>query len=383
MYHRLCKPLVSNSFFLFGSRGTGKSTLLETLFAGKPTLWIDLLDAEEARRYLLHPELLEERAPRDGKTWVVIDEVQRVPALLNHVHRLIEKRKIKFALTGSSARKLKRGAANLLAGRAFLNYLHPLTSAELGRDFSLGDALHWGTLPRLVSLADTLEKQEYLRAYSNTYLKEEIREEQVVRQIEPFLRFLEVAAQCNGEPLNFSKIARDCGTDPKAVERYYQVLEDTLVGFFLPPFHRSVRKRQLQRSKFYFFDLGVKRSLEGSLQVPLLPRTSEYGKAFEHFVILECLRLNDYHRKDYRFSYLRTKDDLEVDLIVERPGKKLLLMEIKSTERVDGTQVSKLHGLQSALSPCELWVVAQEKSPRRIEKAEILPWQEALQRLYP
>ena len=381
MYPRICKPLLSNSFFLFGSRGTGKSTLLQEIFKGKKTLWIDLLDDEEARQYLLRPALLEERVPADG-SWVVIDEVQRVPSLLNYVHRLIEKRKTKFALTGSSARKLKRGAANLLAGRAFLNYLHPLTSVELSKAFDLNMALHWGTLPKLFSLANDLERREYLRTYCHTYLREEIKEEQIIRQVEPFVRFLEVAAQCNGEPLNFSKIGRDSGTDPKAVERYYQILEDTLVGFFLNPFHRSIRKRQTQRSKFYFFDVGVKRSLEGSLQVPLLPRTSEFGKAFEHFLILECMRLNDYLRKEYRFSYLRTKDDLEIDLVIERPGKKLVLLEIKSADRVDEMEISRLANLRSDLNPCELWIASQEKIPRTIGKTEILPWQTVLNRLY-
>ncbi len=340
-----------------------------------------MLDDEEARQYLLRPALLEERVPADG-SWVVIDEVQRVPSLLNYVHRLIEKRKTKFALTGSSARKLKRGAANLLAGRAFLNYLHPLTSVELSKAFDLNMALHWGTLPKLFSLANDLERREYLRTYCHTYLREEIKEEQIIRQVEPFVRFLEVAAQCNGEPLNFSKIGRDSGTDPKAVERYYQILEDTLVGFFLNPFHRSIRKRQTQRSKFYFFDVGVKRSLEGSLQVPLLPRTSEFGKAFEHFLILECMRLNDYLRKEYRFSYLRTKDDLEIDLVIERPGKKLVLLEIKSADRVDEMEISRLANLRSDLNPCELWIASQEKIPRTIGKTEILPWQTVLNRLY-
>lgn len=384
MYHRLCKPIKSNSYFLFGSRGTGKSSLLKELFnEDKSTIWLDLLDEDLARRLLLKPKLLEEYCQKLNKnSWVVIDEIQKVPALLDTVHRLIEKKQLRFALTGSSARKLKRGEANLLAGRAFLNNLHPLTYKELANDFLLDDVLQWGSLPQVFKYKTELEKREYLRTYVNTYLKEEIKEEQLVRRIDPFLKFLEVAAQSNGQILNFSKIGRDSDTDYKSVERYYEILIDTLVGFYLDPYHESVRKRQSSKSKFYFFDLGVKKALEQTLSIPTQPRTYAYGNAFEHFFILEAIRFRDYFRVEEKLSYLRTKDDLEIDLIVERPGQKKILIEIKSTDRVDDTEILKLKNIKKDMGKCEFWVVCQEERSRTIEGFEVINWREALNRLY-
>ncbi|MBI2606729.1 MAG: DUF4143 domain-containing protein [Deltaproteobacteria bacterium] len=227
-----------------------------------------------------------------------------------------------------------------------------------------------------------MEKQEYLSAYANTYLKEEIREEQIVRNLEPFIRFLEVAAQCNGTILNQSKIARDSGTDSKTIERYYSILVDTLIGYFLEPYHRSVRKRQSKRSKFFFFDLGVKRALENTLTVPVQPKTSGYGRSFEHFFILECFRFNDYHRTKYKFSYLMTKDDLEVDLIVERPGKTPVLIEIKSGVDVDEVEIGRYQKIKRDLEPCEFWVVSQVAASRKGLFYEVLPWKAALTRLF-
>lgn len=258
----MCKPLKERSFFLFGARGTGKTHLLRRIFKDAPTIWLDLLRDDEVLELTRNPSILESRLRRSissstGPLWVVIDEVQKVPSLLNEVHRILEEPeyqgKIKFALTGSSARKLKRGGANLLAGRALLNYLFPLTYRELGEQFLIEHALTWGTLPNVINSTSDLERAEVLRAYFSVYLKEEIKEEQIVRKLDPFLRFLEVAAQVNGEPLNFARIGRDCLVDEKQVVRYFQILEDTLIGFFLQPFHESIRKRQTAQSKFYFF----------------------------------------------------------------------------------------------------------------------------------
>lgn len=388
MYSRICKPLESNSFFLFGPRGSGKTSLLKDNFSHKNCLWLDLLDDELAQEYLLRPKLLWERLNKslhtqDKYDWVIIDEIQKVPALLDIVHMAIEEKKQKFALTGSSARKLKRGAANLLAGRAFVNHLHPLTSVELKDDFDLQKILKWGSLPKIFSLDNDLERSEFLKSYVNTFLKEEIKEEQLVRKMTPFVKFLGVAAQANGTVLNMSKIARDSGTDPSAVERYFEILIDTMIGYYLEPFHFSVRKRQSQKSKFYFFDLGVQRALSRTLSVDLVPGTYPYGNAFEHFLILELIRLRDYHRKDYEFSYLRTKDDLEIDLIIERPGLPRILLEIKSSESVDNVEIEKLKKIKMDLQPCELWVASREKQLRSNGFAEIGPWQEFVKRLYP
>lgn len=382
MYARLSKPVFSKSFFIFGARGTGKSTLLRQHFQNKAVFWIDLLDEEKLQTFFRHPRRFEEEILAQTADWVVVDEIQKAPVLLDYVHRLIESHKIKFALTGSSARKLKRSAANLLAGRALVNHLHPLTFIEVGENFKLSDILQYGSLPEVLNSKTEIEKKEYLRAYTRTYLKEEIREEQIVRKVEPFLRFLEVAAQSNGSILNYSKIARDSGVDSKAVERYFEILSDTLVGHYLEPYSRSLRKRQSQKAKFYFFDLGVKRALENTLNVDLNPSTYAYGRAFEHFFIVECMRLNDYFRKDYRFSYLRTKDDFEIDLIVERPGLKELFIEIKSTGAIDEITVNKYKTFKRETKIRELWIVSNDGTIRKSGDIWILPWKEALHRLF-
>ena len=387
MYHRICKPLLSNSLFLFGPRGTGKTTLLRELFADHNTLWIDLLKHDQLLDFVRDPQALRRRIRglKSPPRWVIIDEIQKVPRLLDEVHSLIEDHsfspRLKFALTGSSARKLKRGAANLLAGRALVNKLHPLTSVELGADLDVDSTLHWGALPNVVTASSDIERQEILRAYALVYLKEEIREEQLIRKLDPFLRFLEIAAQSNGNVINYSKIARDIESNSKTVERYFQILEDTLIGFFLDPFHKSVRKRQSKRSKFYLFDTGVKRALDGTLVVPILPRTYEYGNAFEHFVILELIRLNDYYRADYRFFYLMTKD-IEVDVIVERPGKKTALVEIKSGRIVDEVEVRKLATIANSFPNSECFMFSQVSAPVQIGTVAVLPWKEGLSRLF-
>ena len=209
---------------------------------------------------------------------------------------------------------------NLLVGRAFVYNLFPLTVPELEDAFDLEDALRWGTLPGIYALEGNEDKQSYLRAYALTYLKEEIVAEQIVRRLDPFRQFLEVAAQANGTIINYANIARDVGADPKTVISYFSILEDTLVGFLLPAFHRSVRKQQRTNPKFYFFDTGVKRSLDRTLNVPLNARTYEYGKAFEHFVITQIAHLSRYRYPDWRLSYLQTGAGAEIDLLIDRPG---------------------------------------------------------------
>jgi len=381
MYKRFVKPIKSQSFFIFGARGTGKSTWLRDEFRQAKALWIDLLDEENYLRLTAHPEVFYEQC-LNAQEWVVVDEIQRIPGLLNYVHKLIEEKKLKFALTGSSARKLKREGANLLAGRALTNSLHPLTYAELGSDFNLQKVLQYGSLPKIFALATDEERQAFLRAYTNNYIRQEVKEEQAVRKLNPFLRFLEVSAQMNGQILNYSAIARDCGVDGTAIERYYEILEDTLLGFHLEPFHESVRKRQAKRAKFYFFDLGVKRALERQVTRSLDDGTVPFGHAFEHFFILEVLRLRDYLKPDDRLSYLRTKDDMEIDLIIERPGESRKLIEVKSSKQVPEIEVRRLLKLKRDLEPCELWFASREKQTRVIEGAEILNWREVLNRLY-
>ena len=287
----------------------------------------------------------------------------------------------RFVLTGSSSRKLRRGASNLLAGRAFVYSLHPLTAPEFQDAFQLEEALAWGTLPRLFSLDRTEDRQAYLRAYALTYLKEEIVAEQIVRRLDPFRQFLEVAAQSNGTIVNYANIARDVGADPKTVLSYFSILEDTLVGSLLPAFHRSLRKQQRTSPKFYYFDTGVKRSLERTLDIPLQPGTYEYGKAFEHFVITQILHLSRYRYPDWRCSYLRTGAGAEIDLVIERPGMPTALVEIKSTDRLDERDVRNIARFtQDFADPLALCI---SRDPARMQMGHVLclPWREALDEL--
>jgi len=385
MYPRALNLPISLSFFLFGARGTGKTQLLKTALGHFPNvLWIDLLKEGETLAFTRNPGELRNRvdAFSSPPSIIVIDEVQRVPGLLNEIHALIEEKKLRFALTGSSARKLKRGGANLLAGRALLNNLYPLTHLELKEDFSLEEVLNWGSLPGLYSMKEDSLRAQFLRTYVDLYLREEIREEQIVRNLDPFARFLEVAAQANGTIINYSKIGRDAGTDSKAVSRYFEILEDTLIGFFLDPYHRSIRKRQRQQAKFYFFDTGVKRALEGSLRVPVNPRTYEWGNAFEHLVLLEIYRMNSYLQADYKFSYLRTHNDSEIDLIAERKGSETWAIEIKSAQEIDPVRLRQFAQIAGDIPNSKAAIFCDTKVAKRVVGVEILPWKEGIQRLF-
>jgi predicted AAA+ superfamily ATPase len=392
MYRRLVNILEEQSFFLFGARATGKSYLLEQRFGRSKVLWIDLLDDDQFLALTKRPRqleqlMLEHFEARRGNTskWVVIDEVQRIPKLLNEVHRLLEspewRNKVKFALTGSSARKLKRLGSNMLAGRALLNRLFPLTFEELSSDFNLDRVLNWGSLPGVFCASNDPQRAAILRSYVATYLSEEIREEQIVRQLDPFVRFLEVAAQSSGLIVNYSSIGRDCQVDSKAVARYFQILEDTLLGFFLPAYSKSVRKQQSQASRFLLFDLGVQRALRGALAVPVVPSNYEYGRAFEQLVILEIYRLNQYRERDLKLSYLRTKDGAEIDLIVEDPRGPTWLIEVKSSANVNDDDVAKLSRFLPTFSGACAVVLSRDPAARRVGDVRILPWQEGIREI--
>jgi len=346
----------------------------------KEALYIDLLDADMEEQYSLRPKLLIEQAEAMNKgDWIIIDEIQKVPKLLDHVHILVEKKGVLFALTGSSSRKLKRGGANLLAGRAFSFSLHPFTSKELGDNFKLQEALQWGTLPKIISFDSDIDKSRFLRTYTQTYLREEILIEQLIRNLTPFRLFLPIAAQMNTQIINYSNIARDAGVDHKTVQNYYQILVDTNLGFFLEPYNRSVRKVQKQSPKFYLFDMGVKRALEKKLNVPLTPRTTDYGDAFESWFVSECFRLNHYLELDYEFYYLRTKDDVEIDMIIDRPGDTQILLEIKSSETIDERHVKSLAHFKNDFPDAELICVSRVKNKQMINGITVMPWREALE----
>jgi len=384
MFRRIKKINKNNSFFLFGARGTGKSTLLQQHFQGTNTLWIDLLRDADEERFGRYPDELSRALEVGSYQHVIIDEVQKAPKLLDVVHFEMGRReKTQFVLTGSSARKLRRGSANLLAGRAFTYKLFPLTSIELAESFQLRDCLEWGSLPKVFSYVSREEKSDFLRAYVKTYLREEIQIEQLVRQLDPFRNFLEIAAQSNCKIINYSKMAKDVGVDDKTIAQYFSILEDTLLGFILPAFQRSVRKQQRVAPKFFSFDTGVVRALNNTLRVELLPQTYAFGNAFEHWVLLECVRLNEYYHLDYRFSYLQTKDDAEIDLIIQRPGQADLLVEIKSSARVTEEHTSSLKHFQKSWKlPCEAEVWSLDELEKKDENVLCLHWQKALQKRF-
>lgn len=333
-----------HSFFLFGARGTGKSTLIHKHFENTKHELIDLLDPETFIKLQANPSFLESMLGSTTREnpWIIIDEVQKVPQLLDLVHLLIENKKFKFALTGSSARKLKRGGGNLLAGRAFTYKLYPLLESELGDKFDLIQALGFGTLPKILQFESRNECSLFLQSYVETYIQEEIISEQIIRNMPPFRRFLQVAAQTNGNIINFTKIASEASTDAGNVKNYFYVLEDTLIGFFLEPYHRSIRKRQRQSPKFYWFDTGVSRAVSKHLDLPVKESTYEYGKLFESFLITQIKTHLEYQQKQFQLSYLMTKDNAEVDLIIERAGEKNVFIEIKSSKDVREEELANL-----------------------------------------
>lgn len=382
MFKRNVKISKSHSFFLFGARATGKSTLIKQAFSEDEALWVDLLNPEvEDLLYKSPNELAAMIEAHPKKKWIVIDEIQKNPKLLDVVHSLSKNKELKFVLTGSSARKLKRGGANLLAGRAFKYTCHPLTHVELSEQFKIEEVLTFGSLPEIFSLSNPEDKSDYLRAYVDTYFREEIVAEQIVRKLKPFKNFLQVAAQMNGKILNISKIAQDVGVDHTTIQTYFEILEDTLVGYLLEPFHDSIRRRQRQASKFYYFDLGVTRALKKNLDVPLKPETYDYGEVFEHFCLLEIKRLIDYKKPDWTLSYLRTKDDAEIDLIIERPGLKRVAIEFKSTTKLKSLNEAKSRAfisLVNDLKKSEGFIFSQDPIERKFEGIWCLPWQKGI-----
>lgn len=379
MVRRIFKPLNSESFFLFGARGTGKSTFIEADFPSASFWKIDLLHEEIFDRYSRKPSLIENdwEALKTKPEWVFIDEVQRIPPLLNHIHRMIENNKQKFILTGSSARKLKVLGANLLAGRAFLNHFFPLTFLEWEDQLNLEEVLHWGSLPKILHL-NLEERTQYLRTYVSLYIKEEVLLEHFVKNLEPFRAFIEVAAQSNGKIVNYANISRDVGLDDKTIKNYYSILEDTLLGFYLPAYHKSIRKGQSSHPKFYFFDTGIKRAIERTLQDRFSPQSYAYGDAFEHLVILEFYRLNSYWNLDYKLSFFRTKEGKEIDLILSR-GRKTIVVEIKSRTTISEEEIKALSSLARELKATNIFYLSNDPFATILYDVHCLPWQKGIQ----
>lgn len=335
MYLRILKLdalLKVRSYFLFGPRATGKSTLIHQTLPNAKVY--DLLEANTFSRLLRKPGLLaEETSPSD---WVVIDEIQKLPSLLDEVHRLIQQRQQRFLLTGSSARKLKRGAANLLAGRAFKAELFPLTSHEIN-EFNLLTYLNTTGLPEFYG-SDLAS--DFLEAYVGTYLQEEIQAESLTRDLPGFTRFLEVVALSNGAEINFASVSSDTGVNVKTVANYFSILEDTLTGFPIPPFKSTRKRKAITRSKFFLFDIGV---VNWIAKRSMIEEKSElFGYALEHFIVLELRAYLAYRKKRQPLQYWRSVSGFEVDLVA---GNQLAL-EIKATDLVKDKHLKGLRALK-------------------------------------
>lgn len=338
MYSRLLKSPKDKSFFLFGPRGTGKTTWVRSKFPS--AIYLDLLEAELFNDLTAHPQRLENFIPKNFKNWIIIDEVQKIPELLNEVHRLIEKYKYQFILTGSSARKLRRKGQNLLAGRALTYSMHPLTTVELGKDFDLEHSLTYGQLPCAYTESNP---KGYLESYVKTYLHEEVQQEGLTRNLGAFYRFLESASFSQGSILNISGVSRECAVERKVIENYFTILEDLLIAFRLPVFTKKSKRRLVSHPKFYFFDVGVFRTLRpmGPLDMP----EEVQGVSLETLFLQELMAINDYLNLGYKIFYWRTSDNTEVDFILYG-DKGIKAFEIKRTGKFSA---SMLKGLKSFL----------------------------------
>lgn len=353
---------LDSSIFLFGARQTGKSTLLRNQLKG--AIYIDLLDSELLMRFRSKPNLLYEMLQdKDEQTVVVIDEIPEVPELLNEVHRLISEKGIKFVLCGSSARKLKRKGHNTLGGRALPCYFFPLVSAEIP-NFDLDKALLHGMLPTHYFAKNP---QRLLAAYIDVYLKEEILQESIVRQLGTFQRFLEVAALSNGEMINYSNIATDCGIKVHTVRAYFDILEDTLIGYRIPAYTQTIKRRLIQAPKFYFFDVGLPQYLLN--RTTLAQGTIEYGHAFEHFIVQELVAFIRYNHKKETLSYWRTHTGVEVDAVI---GDAQVAIEIKSTNNIQSKHLKGLKSFVSDYPHARPIVVSLDKLTRKTDGIEIM-----------
>ena len=365
------------SAFLWGPRKTGKSTFLKIAFPHSPVF--DFLQTDLHLDLTRRPALLRERLlarPVQDRIYpVILDEVQKIPQLLDEVHWLIENQGMSFVLCGSSARKLKRGNANLLGGRAWRFEMYPLVSAELGKDIKLLHLLNRGTLPSHY-LQSTYRRA--LRAYVQDYLKEEVFAEGLTRNVPAFSRFFEAMGYSHGELTNYANIARECGVDAKTVKEYYQILVDTLLGRFVSPFKRQQHRQVIIKSpKFYLFDVGV----AGALTQRQLheEKGALFGQAFEHLIFTELAAHASYSELEYDIQFWRTKSGMEVDFVLARGT---VALEVKGTSQVDGRALRPLQAFIEEYSPQKALVVCNEPAERMVGSIRILPWRDFLQQLW-
>ena len=379
MYSRIIQFPTEKSFFLFGPRATGKTTWLRQLFPD--AVYIDLLQSEVYAMLLAAPERLARFIPPDCRKPIIIDEVQRVPELLNKVHRLIEQKQqyknknIRFILTSSSARKLRVKGVNLLAGRALTRFMHPLTVQELGNDFSLETSLKFGHLPAIYSEPDPAD---YLASYIQTYLREEVQQEGLTRNLQVFARFLEAASFSQGSVLNISEVARDCGAGRKLVEQYFYILDDLLLAHRLPVFTKRAKRRLVSHPKFYFFDTGVYRAIrpKGPLDRP----EEIDGMALETLVFQELLAVNDLHRLGYELFYWRTSNGQEVDFVLYGEAG-IIAIEVKRAAKIRRKELRGLRAFAKDYPMASLYMFYGGETTLYIDDITLMPVTKALQRL--
>jgi predicted AAA+ superfamily ATPase len=361
----------NESLFLWGARQTGKSTLLKTLFPD--ALWFDLLLSDVYERLLRNPSLLRETITAGQYKVMIIDEVQRIPELLNEVHWIITHMPVRVIMSGSSPRKIIRSNTNLLGGRALRYELYPFTSEEIP-NFDLLKALNNGLLPRHY-LSSSPKKM--ISAYVGNYLRDEIAGEAKIRNVANFSRFLESAAFSNGEMVNYANIASDCGVSAVTVKEYFQILEDTLVGRFLPSYQKKPKRRVITAPKFYFFDIGIVNYL---LKRGRIDFGSElFGNAFEHFIYNELYAHSSYSGKDYPIYYWRTASQIEIDFVL---GNHDVAIEVKATSNVQSRHLKGLKSFSEEYAVTQLVLVCNEPLPRISEDVRILPWKVFLEELW-
>jgi predicted AAA+ superfamily ATPase len=379
----------SKSCILIGPRGTGKSFLINQLrtTSERPVIFFDLLNRDEYLQLLNSPRFFKEflySKRCDTVTTVIVDEVQKLPELLDDVHAIIEeesragKQHFRFILTGSSARKLKRGSANLLAGRALTLKLYPLTFEEV--DFSDEQALRFGLLPRFfISKQDIIGE---LKSYAETYIREEVFQEALVRKIQSFEKFLDLAAQVNGEPVNFSRIGKAAGVSGITIESFFQILTDILLVRRIDVWSFSVKTQIASAPKYIFFDTGVLNALRGELNVPIKPASFRFGKLFETLVINQIHALNEYHRCDFKSYFWRTASGQEVDLILARnPGDAPKAIEIKSSDSVDSSDLTDLLAFKRDNPDAELYCLSRTPRAYSLAGVRILPWRDGVKEI--
>lgn len=368
------RPLDAHkSFFLFGPRGTGKTTWLKRKLPN--ALFVDLLQSEFYLPLTANPGLLSELIPSRYDDWIVIDEIQRIPQLLNEVHHLIEGRRLAFVLTGSSARSLRRKGVNLLAGRALTYHLHPLTVREQRAEFSFEDSLRLGHLPARFSEANP---EKYLQDYVQTYLREEVMQEGLTRNIGHFSRFLEVASFSQGSVLNLSNIAREAQIERHLAESYFSILEDLLIAVRLPVFSRKAKRQIVSKMKFYLFDVGVFRAIRP--RGPLDSEADIGGPALETLVLQEALALNEYGGYAYRFHFWRTRSGMEVDFVLYGP-RGLIAIEIKLARQVHSRDTRALREFKKDYPAARCYLFYGGSLPIHQEDVSVLSIEYALRNL--